>query len=85
MKKYFATFMQKQAFKNHYVTIHADNKELARDAMFAHFGDKFMTVYPGEELADQVAQFDLKELAAIQVIDHGHGSVEYISLGKIFN
>lgn len=75
--------MQKQAFKNQYITIHANNMALARAAMFDHFGDKFVTVYDEEIFAGQPLEFNLTELTAIQVIDHGHGSVEYKALPKI--
>ena len=86
IKKFFGTFMQKQAFKKHYVTIQAYNMSLARDCMFAHFGAEFMTVYEDIDgaLKDQVERFNLEELTSIQVIDHAYGSVEYIPIGRIF-
>lgn len=77
MAKFYGTFMQKQATKNHYVEFDADNESLARNAMFAHFGDKFMTVYTAKDFDGQVEQFNLKKLIGIQVIVYGHDSVEY--------
>ena len=62
--------MQKQAFKNHYVEIQADNMMLARQAMFDHFGDKFVTVYDEKTFEGQADEFGLKCLVTIQVIDH---------------
>ncbi len=72
--------MQKQVTKNHYVEIEADNMGVARDAMFAHFGEKWVTVYTAEGFKGQVAEFGLKKLIGIQVIDHGYGSIEYKEL-----
>ncbi len=76
-RKYYGTFMQKQAFSKYYVTIMADSIELARGAMFAHFGDKFMTVYDEDNFKGQSEKFELKNLITIEVINHGHGSIEY--------
>lgn len=80
MPKFYGTFMQKQATKNHYVEIEADNMGLAREAMFAHFGSCWMTAYTVEKFEGQVEMFGLKKLIGIQVIDHGHGSIEYREL-----
>ncbi len=41
---FFGNFMQKQAFRNNYVQIIAEDIEQARRAMFDHFGCEFMTV-----------------------------------------
>lgn len=76
MPKFYGTFMQKQATKNHYAEIDADNAALARDAMFAHFGENFMTVYTAEKFNGQVDRFGLKKLIGIQVYNH-HSSIEY--------
>ncbi len=80
-ENYYATFMQKQATKNHYVLINAPDESTARAAMFAHFGDKFMTVYSEEKFEGQIENFKLKLLLAIAVIDHGHDSIEYYLIG----
>ncbi len=80
MAIFYATFMQRQATKNYYVMITAPNEKQARDAMFEHFGDKWMTVYKGEGFGQQIIDFQLSELIHIQVIDHGcegHESLEY--------
>ena len=61
----------KQAFKKLYVTIIAENMELAREAMFEHFGDKFMTVYAEDDFADQPMRYDLLEMCKIEVTDFG--------------
>lgn len=74
--EYFFTFMFKQATKNHYVRILAEDEGQARQAMFDHFGDKWFTSYTAEKFKDQPKEFNLKELCAIQVIDHG-SSLEY--------
>lgn len=79
MNTYYATFMQKQAFKNHYIKIEADSMEIARETMFAHFGDKFMTVYPEEKFEGQAEEYNLHELCSIKTIVWPHnGSHEYI-------
>lgn len=44
MPNFFGYFMPKQAFRNCYVQIEAENMEQARRAMFDHFGAEFMTV-----------------------------------------
>jgi len=80
MSIFYATFMQRQATKNHYIMITADNEKIARDAMFEHFGNKWMTVYEEEGFGKQIIDFKLSELLHIQVIDHGcdgHESLEY--------
>lgn len=77
MAEFFGTFMGKQATRKKYVQITANDIVMARGAMFAHFGDKFMTVYTEEEFARQPALYGLTELLHIHVIDHGYGSVEY--------
>ena len=77
---YYATFMQKQAFKGKYVTILADTIGDARECMFAHFGEKFMTVYPSEKFKNQPDDYNLTPLCEIKVIDHGHNNMEYILL-----
>lgn len=75
-KKFFATFMQKQAFKSHYVEIWAKDIGLARDAMFEHFGDKFMTIYNEEQFKTQPIDYNLEKLCVINAIDH-ESSKEY--------
>lgn len=74
MESFYGTFMGKQAFRNNYVKIVAANEVLARDAMFTHFGGKFMTVYTAEQFSGQPEQFNLTELATIYVDGGGHGS-----------
>lgn len=70
--------MQKQAFKGHYIVIEADSAELAREAMFNHFGEKFVTLYTEERFEGQVEEYGLKEMKpGIKVIDHGYGCIEY--------
>ncbi len=81
MAIFYATFMQKQAFKRKYVKIEAQNRWQARDAMFAHFGDRFMTVYEEDGFNEQVVKYNLKQLCEIEVINHGteeHPNVEYV-------
>jgi hypothetical protein len=51
--------------------------------MFDHFGDKFVTLYDEQTFEGQPLEFNLFELTAIQVIDHGFGGVEYKALPKI--
>lgn len=80
MKYFYGTFMQKQATRNHYVKIIAPNEALARQCMFTHFGEKFMTVYSNAEFEGQAEKFNLTELLNILVTDHGHGSIEYTIL-----
>ena len=81
MSHYFGTFMLKQAFKGHYIVIEADNAELAHEAMFNHFGEKFVTLYTVEIFEGQVEKYNLKEMKpGIKVIDHGYGCVEYKAL-----
>ena len=80
MSVYYFTFMNKQATKDHYVKIIADSNDLARQCMFDHFGDKWMTDYrdtPENPFSDQIKEYGLSMLLSITVIDHGHGSVEY--------
>ena len=85
MTIYYATFMQRQATKNHFIMITADNEEQARDAMFEHFGNKWMTVYEEDGFEKQIIDFKLSELLHIRVINHGcreHESLEYKLEGK---
>jgi len=77
MNKYYATFMQHQAFKNHYVEIIAENESIARAVMFDHFGRKWFTTYSEEKFAGQIEQFNLDRLLSITAIDH-KSSIEYI-------
>lgn len=87
MAKFFGTFMQKQAFKNHYVEIDASTHEhvngcivpdssIARQCMFDHFGDKFMTVYDEMQFEGQIDKFGLERLCHITAIDFA-SSIEY--------
>lgn len=87
MVRFYGTFMQKQAFKNHYVEFvvldsaagipnPASPESIAREAMFAHFGDKFMTVYSEKEFDGQIERFNLRSLCKIQCKDFG-SSTEY--------
>lgn len=71
VEKFYFTFMQKQAFKNHFVEILAASMEEAREAMHHHFGDKWAFSYRHEGFGQQIQEFNLKRLATIQVIDHG--------------
>lgn len=68
--KFYGTFMFKQATRKMYVEIIAPNEQRARDAMFAHFGDKFMTVYSEERFKGQVEEFGLSKLLTIMVDEH---------------
>lgn len=80
LQEFYVTFMQKQAFKNKYVRIMATNGSEARDAMFAHFGDKWMTSYEGSAFEGQIERFGLEELCCILVVNHGtkeYPSIEY--------
>lgn len=65
MLNYYATFMQKQAFKNRYVQIVAPDVDTARQCMFDHFGGKFMTVYDSEGFAGQDTKYGLSRLCII--------------------
>lgn len=67
----YGTFMQKQAFKNRYVTIICANMDEARQAMFAHFGDQFFTTYNEDDFAEQAERFKMKELCKIEVFNFG--------------
>lgn len=80
LKEYYFTFMFKQATKNQYVRILATSEVKARDAMFAHFGDKWMTSYTAEKFKGQPERFNLTELMSILVTDYG-SSVEYKLIG----
>lgn len=71
MPNYYGSFMQKQAFKNHYVQINAPNEFEARNVMHAHFGANFMTVYDEEKFLPQIDQYGLSRLCTIEVINHG--------------
>lgn len=70
MSKFYGTFMFKQATREMYVKIIAPNEGRARDAMFAHFGVKFMTIYSEEQFAGQVEKFGLSKLLTIMVDEH---------------
>lgn len=76
---FYATFMQKQAFKNKFVKIEAPSYEAAREAMAEHFGMKYMTVYSYEAFLPQIEQYGLSELLTIRVTDYGRG--DYHSYG----
>lgn len=78
MATFYGTFMQHQAFKNHVVQIEAESNELARQAMFTHFGDKFFTVYAEANIIDSLDKYPWQYnlLCKIQVIDH-KSSLEY--------
>ena len=76
---FYGTFMQRQAFKNNFVTLIAKNRELARQAMFEHFGDKFFTVYSTDEFVDVPEQYGLTPLCEIRVVDDG-SSIQYFLL-----
>lgn len=70
---FYATFMQKQAFKSKFVKIEAPTYEAAREAMAEHFGMKYMTVYSYEEFLPQIERYGLSELLTIKVTDYGCG------------
>lgn len=72
MPRFYATFMQKQAFKNKYVQINAPCIESARQAMFDHFGGKFMTVYDSEGFAGQDTKYGISRLCVIDVTVYAH-------------
>ena len=78
-KNFYATFMQKQATKNKYVMITAENMEHAREAMHEHFGDKWTTVYDEPEFLPQVDRFGLTMLCRIVATNYGHEG--YTNLG----
>jgi len=78
MQKFYATFMQKQAFNRHYVTIIADNESIARDAMDEHFGNKWGFMYDASRFRGQTEEYGLKELCRIAVTHYGeHQRDEY--------
>lgn len=80
MQNFFATFMQRQAFRSHYVQIQAPNYGLARQFMQDQFGGQFMTVYTEQDFEGQVEDWNLERLAKVEVIDHSGGrehSIEY--------
>jgi len=77
MAIFYATFMQKQATKNHYVKFTADSMGLAREAMHAHFGAEWMTVYDEKGFEGQTEEFNLKELLHIHVIAHEHSHSDF--------
>lgn len=70
---FYATFMQKQAFKNRFVKIEAPTYEAAHNAMAENFGMKYMTIYSYEEFLPQIEKYGLSELVTIKVIDYGRG------------
>lgn len=72
--KFFGTFMQKQAFKNHYVEIEAPSELDARAAMHSHFGREWFTTYKDAGFSNQAAEFGLKRLVGIRVIMHDTGA-----------
>lgn len=74
--KFYATFMQRQATKLHYVEIEAENVQDAHAAMHEHFGTTWAFMYDEAGFSGQVQQFGLKRLIGIKVTDHG-SSVEY--------
>ena len=74
---FYATFGQGSAFCTRYVKIQSETDELARAAMFQHFGPKWGFVYPADGFNQQIDQFALTMLCEIEVIDHGHGSHEF--------
>lgn len=83
MYNYYYTFMQKQATKRAFVKITAENEGQSREAMFAHFGDKFMTGYSEKMFEGQQEEFGLWQLLHIKVVNHGtpeHPSLEYIAV-----
>jgi len=82
MNKYFITFMGKQAFRNCYVYIYAENINTARQCAFEHFGREFMTVYLDNdgELEKQIADFGITELATIRAKSIANGELEYALL-----
>lgn len=76
LKRFFATFMQKQATKRLYVEILCMNAEQAHAAMHEHFGVKWAFMYPEEKFISQIEEFSMQKLLGIHVIDHG-SSIEY--------
>lgn len=88
MNTWCVTFMQKQAFKNHYVRITAPTHAMMRQCMNEHFGDKFMTDYPAEGFNEQIERFGLRELCNVVVINHRceeHPSLEYLLIPEGVN
>lgn len=81
-KKFHITFMTKQAFRNHYVTVMAKDHDLARWAAFAHFGDQFFTDYPDEAWKQQVEEYGLTLLFTIWALDFG-SSIKCILVERI--
>lgn len=76
MQKFYATFMQKQAFKKHYVEIEASDVSTARQFMADHFGDKYGFLYDERAFAGQPQQYGLICLCSVVATDFG-SSVEY--------
>lgn len=77
-KKFHITFMTKQAFRNHYVTVMAKDQDLARQAAFAHFGDQFFTDYPDDEAwQEQIEAHGMKRLFTIWALDWT-SSIQYL-------
>jgi hypothetical protein len=72
MKTYYFTFMNKQPFKDHYLTITAETFELAREAMFEQFGEKFALQYTADDF--KPTYFPAGELAHIVVNRDGRYS-----------
>ena len=88
MVKFYGTFMQKQAFKNHFIEIHVNDPipigeeelqtayALAHGTMVDHFGDKFAFVYSEKDFDGQAERHGLKMLCRICTTDFG-SSIEY--------
>lgn len=80
--KFFVTFTNRRAFRNKYVIIKVDKdaegnaNDIARQAVWDHFGNKWMTVYPHSDLRRQIVSYGLKELTTILVNRFGHYDLE---------
>lgn len=70
---FYGTFMQKQVFKNHYCKIRAKDEAAARAFMFAHFAEKFFTVYSEDEFNKSRSKhgLQLQLLIDVDVTDNG--------------
>lgn len=69
--KFYASFMQKQAFKDSYVEIRAETWNEARECMFAHFGPNFMTLYNQAQFTPKVEKYKMTRLCVIEAVNRG--------------
>lgn len=67
MKRFFFTFMQKQATKSCYVEIRAVDEIAARNEMVKQYGTQWAFCYDEKGFEGQVEQFGLQKIAEITV------------------